>query len=296
MEQLLPEWIESSRLLKRRSKILRPILLGIFLPGIALAVWSVFIEPNQLVVHQETITISRWPRKLDGLKIVAISDIHAGSPFSNEKKLSQIVTLANALNPDLIVLLGDYMVRDRFYRDPMPPEAIAAGLQGLKASLGVYAVLGNHDWYFDGPRVRSALESKGIKVLDNEVFEVKSGSADFWLAGLADAWTRPQNIAGTVSQVPTGSPVIAITHNPDSFVALPSSVSLLLAGHTHGGQVNLPFVGRLVVPSNYGQRFAAGHIEENGKHLFVTTGVGTSILPLRFRVPPEIAVVTLKSN
>ena len=96
-----------------------------------------------------------------------------------------------------------------------------------------------------------------------------------------------------LSQVPTNAPVIALTHNPDIFPWMPARVSLTLAGHTHGGQVNFPFFGRPIVPSGFGQRYAAGHIEEDGRHLFVTTGIGTSGLPVRFRVPPEIAVITI---
>ena len=188
------------------------------------------------------------------------------------------------------------MVRDQFYRSQLAPEQMTAVLKDLKAPLGGYAVLGNHDWYFDGERVRKAFETDGIRVLENESAELRDGNQSLALVGLADAWTRPQDINGTIANAPPGLPVIVITHNPDSFAQLPAGVSLLLAAHTHGGQVNLPIVGRLVVPSSYGQKYAAGHVEENGKHLFVTTGIGTSILPLRFRVPPEIAILTIRSQ
>jgi predicted MPP superfamily phosphohydrolase len=109
-------------------------------------------------------------------------------------------------------------------------------------------------------------------------------------------WTRPQLIAETIAKVPQGKPTIALTHNPDIFPRIPRSVPLLLAGHTHGGQVNLPLIGRPIEPSVFGQRYAAGHVFENDHHLFVTTGIGTSILPVRFRVPPEIVMLTLKSQ
>jgi len=114
------------------------------------------------------------------------------------------------------------------------------------------------------------------------------------LAGLADLWTRPQRIDQTISKAPAGSTVIALTHNPDVFPRLPQSVPLLLAAHTHGGQVNFPLIGTPVVPSRFGPKYTAGHIYENGHHLFVTTGIGTSILPVRFRVPPEIAILTIR--
>jgi len=283
--------------LKNHPKTIRRlIILFLLLTVFSLGVWSVFIEPNRLVIHSETLSIKDWPSSHDGLKIAAIGDIHGGSPFIKENKLRDIVALTNAQHPDLIVLLGDYMVRDQFYRSQLAPEQMTAILKDLKAPLGVYAVLGNHDWYFDGERVRKAFETDGIKILENESAELRDGNQSIALVGLADAWTRPQDIDGTIANAPIGVPVIAITHNPDSFVQLPSRVSLLLAAHTHGGQVKLPIVGRLVVPSNYGQKYAAGHVEENGKHLFVTTGIGTSILPLRFRVPPEIAILTIRSQ
>jgi uncharacterized protein len=263
---------------------------------LALGVWTVFIEPNRLVVHTETIKLSTWPAQLDGLKIVAIGDIHAGSPFINENKVREIVRLTNSKRPDLIVLLGDYVVHDRFYRNPIPPEVSAGVLKDLRAPLGVYAVLGNHDWWFDGNRVRRAFEAAGIKVLENEIAEVHKDGQGLWLVGLADLWTRAQDVQGTLDKVPVGAPIIALTHNPDIFARLSPRVSLLLAAHTHGGQVNLPIIGRLVVPSNYGQRYAAGSVEEDGRHLFVTTGIGTSILPVRFRVPPEIALLIVRSQ
>ena len=175
----------------------------------------------------------------------------------------------------------------------MPPEVIAGILKDLTPQQRVYAVLGNHDWWYDGNRTRRALEANGIKVLENEVVPVSDPDTHFWLAGLADAWTAPQSIEGTLAQIPAGDPVIALTHNPDVFLKIPATVSLTLAGHTHGGQVNLPLVGRLVVPSAYGQRFAAGHIVEGNRHLFVTTGIGTSVFPVRFRVPPEIVLLTI---
>ncbi len=257
--------------------------------------WVFLIEPNRLVVHEETISLRNWPAQLDGLRIAAISDIHAGSPFIDEEKLRSLVATTNQANPDLTVLLGDYMVRDTWHSTQVEPEVIAAALKDLRAPLGVYAVLGNHDWWYNGAKVRSALENAGIRVLDNDVTELRKNGETFWLVGLADAWTGRDDIVGTSQKVPNGRPAITITHNPDILPRLPSTLQLTLSGHTHGGQVNLPFLGRKIVPSEFGQRYAAGHVEEEGKHLFVTTGVGTSVFPVRFRVPPEIAMLTLRS-
>ena len=267
-----------------------PLLLG------SLAFWAFFIEPNRLIVHQQTIQVANWPRELDGLRVAIISDIHVGGPFIDDKKVRLIVERTNQLHPDLIVLLGDYMSGNSWHSHRVEPEVFAPVLKDLRAPLGVYSVLGNHDWWYNGQKVRRALEETGIKVLDDEVVEIKGRVPSFWLAGLADFWTRPQHIQETIAKVPQGKTVIALTHNPDIFPNIPPSVPLLLAGHTHGGQVNLPFIGRPIEPSNFVQRYAAGHIFENGHHLFVTTGIGTSILPVRFRVPPEIVLLTVKAQ
>jgi uncharacterized protein len=257
-------------------------------------IWGFFIEPSRLIVRQETIQIDNWPNELSGLRIALISDIHTGGPFIDDNKLRKIVELTNQQNPDLIVLLGDYMSPNSWHSRRVEPEVTAAAMKNLHAPLGVYCVLGNHDWWYNGGKVRRAFEANGIPVLDDEVAEVKWREGSFWLAGLADFWTRPQHVGETIAKVPAGATVIAITHNPDVFPGLPRSVPLLLAAHTHGGQVNLPLIGTPIVPSRFGRKYTAGHVFENGHHMFVTTGIGTSILPIRFRVTPEIVILTIK--
>lgn len=285
-----PEWATTPHWKKgvRLAAWLIPILV------LAPMFWGFFIEPNRLIVHQESIRIENWPKEMGGLRIALIGDVHTGAPFINEEKLQRIVELTNNQNPDLIVLLGDYMVGNTWHSHRVEPAITAAVLRNLRAPLGVYAVLGNHDWWYNGERVRQAFEQNGIHVLENEVAETGWGS--LWLAGLADKWTRPQHIDETIAQIPPGANVIALTHNPDIFPHLPQTVPLLLAAHTHGGQVNLPLIGRPVEPSDFGQRYAAGHVYENGHHLFVTTGIGTSILPVRFSVTPEIVILTINPS
>lgn len=277
------------------KKRLRIIFVLLLLMAVCLGIWSVLIEPNRLVVHQETIRIGGWPKELNGLHIALISDVHTGGPFIDEKKLNEIVEKTNALHPDLIVLLGDYMSGNNWHSHRVEPEVTAAVLKNLRAPLGVFAVLGNHDWWYDGKKVRLGFEQNGIRVLEDEVLELNWQGKSFWLAGLADLWTRPQRINETIAKTPADSTVIAITHNPDIFPNVPQRVPLLLAGHTHGGQVNIPFIGTPIVPSDYGPKYTAGHVAENGHHLFVTTGIGISILPVRFRVAPEIVLLTIVS-
>jgi predicted MPP superfamily phosphohydrolase len=153
--------------------------------------------------------------------------------------------------------------------------------------------LGNHDWWYNGFRVRSALEGVGIRVLENDVAHIERNGAAIWLAGLGDLWEGSPNIAKTLTKVTDDAPVIAFTHNPDIFPQIPARVALTITGHTHGGQVALPFIGRPIVPSQFGQRYAIGHIVDGSKHLFVTPGLGTSILPVRFLVRPEISLITI---
>lgn len=274
-------------------KRIRVALVVLSLIVVCLAIWGTLIEPNRLIVHQETIQIDNWPKELNGLRIALIADVHTGGPFINDQKLQQIVALTNQQNPDLIILLGDYMSPNSWHSHRVEPEVTAAALKNLRAPLGVYSILGNHDWWYSGEKVRRALEQNGIHVLEDEVAEVKWRDKSFWLVGLADLWTRPQHIGETIAKVPSDSTIIALTHNPDIFPRIPRNVPLLLAAHTHGGQVNLPLIGTPVVPSDFGQKYTAGHVFENGHHLFVTTGIGTSIFPIRFRVTPEIVILTI---
>ena len=277
---------------KRISKITASVLALLL---VSLAVWAFFIEPDRLVVREETIQLPNWPGSFENLKIAVLSDLHIGSPYIGPVKLSYIVARVNEAEPDLVVLLGDFIGKDVRGGKLVEPEVFAQVLKGLRARHGVFAVLGNHDWWYDGLRVRRALEDVGIRVLEDDVTRVERGGEAIWVIGLADAWTNQTDIRGTLARVTDERPIIALTHNPDLFARIPQRVVLTLAGHTHGGQVNIPFFGRPQVPSEFGQRYAAGHVVEENHHLFVTTGIGTSIIPVRFRVPPEIVLLTLKT-
>lgn len=284
------QWGRTPRWAKRLRVSLSAIILLIGL----LVFWGFLVEPGRLVVHQQTISIADWPSELDGLKVAVLSDIHVDDWFVTERKVRTIVERTNQLQPELIVILGDYMSGDGMVRRQVEPRVFAPILKGFRASLGVYSVLGNHDWWYDGKKLRQELEQNGIKVLDDETAQINARNRSFWLVGLADLWTRPQRIDQTIQNVPQGEPIIALTHNPDIFPRLPQHVQLLIAGHTHGGQVRFPFIGTVVQSSRLGDRYTRGYIFENNHHLFVTTGIGTSIMPVRFGVTPEIVLLTLK--
>jgi predicted MPP superfamily phosphohydrolase len=256
--------------------------------------WSIGIEPGLLRVHREDLRLERLPPELEGLRVAVLSDLHVGAPHIDLKHLQAVVDKTNAAHPEVVLLLGDYVILDVLGGRLVPIEPIAKVLGGLHAPLGTYAILGNHDWWYDGERVRASLAQVGIRVLENESVCVDGHGRRFWIGGLGDAWTRVAHIPSTLRPIPARAPVILLSHNPDVFPEVPESVLLTLAGHTHGGQVHLPILGSPIVPSRFRQRYVAGHIIENGKHLFVTVGIGTSIVPVRFCVPPEIAVLTLK--
>ncbi|HYN86019.1 MAG TPA: metallophosphoesterase [Pyrinomonadaceae bacterium] len=279
--------------LDRLGKIARRVLAALLLIFIALGLWAFWLEPASLTVHRETLSVPRWRAEHAGLRVAVLTDLHVGSPHTGLEKLRRVVERTNAERPDLVVLLGDFVIQNVVGGEFVAPEQIAAELGRLRATHGVFAVLGNHDWWLDGARVTSALEGAGIVVLENRAARVEREGHGLWVAGVADLWTRTPHVEGALAQAGEGEPVILITHNPDLFPDVPERVSLTLAGHTHGGQVCLPLVGRPVVPSQFGERYAMGHVVEGGRHLYVSGGVGTSIIPVRFRVPPEVVILTL---
>jgi predicted MPP superfamily phosphohydrolase len=261
--------------------------------GIGLALWAFWLEPASLRVATYRLAIPRWPAGCAGLSIALISDLHVGSPFNGLAKLEQIVAETQRRKPDLVLLAGDFVIDSVAGGRFVPPEAAAEKLGELAAPLGVFAVLGNHDWYLGGPRVRDALEAAGVRVLEDDALALERGGCAFWLAGIGDFWESRHDVQAALRDVPADASVLAFTHNPDVFPEVPELVALTLAGHTHGGQVKLPFFGRPIVPSRYDERYAIGEVVERGRHLFVTPGVGTSMIPVRFRVPPEISLLTL---
>jgi len=274
----------------------RKLFVCLSLCALGLGLWAFWLEPASLNNEDHELTLPGWPSSCDGLRVAVLADLHVGSPFNGIDKLEEIVDLTLKAKPDLILLAGDYIIHGVVGGKFVEPETIAKGLQRLAAPLGVFAVLGNHDRGRGGEGIRAAMESHGIKVLDDDSVPLKLAECRIWLAGLSDLWTGARAYQAALAPIPQGAPAIAFTHNPDSFPILPKPVSLTIAGHTHGGQVRLPLLGRLVVPSDYGERYVIGHVVENGRHLFVSPGLGTSIFPVRFLVPPEVSVLTLRSD
>jgi uncharacterized protein len=277
-----------------RGKI-KPVLFAAACVVGVLSLWGFWWEPSSLHLSEECIAV-KW-NLAQPLRIAVFGDLHVGSPFNNLDKLNQIVEQTNAATPDVICILGDFVVHGVPGGTFIAPEDMIPILRGLKARYGVFAVLGNHDVWLRGNRVEPALKAAHIEVLEDRAVKVPIGNESIWIAGVSDLWTQRHNVHAALAGVTdTNTPVLVLTHNPDVFPEMPDRVSLTLAAHTHGGQVLLPIIGAPIVPSKYGQRFAAGHIVENGRHLFVTTGIGTSIIPVRFRVPPTIDVLTVGAS
>ncbi len=273
----------------------RLAIVALLLPT-TLALWAFWFEPASLRNERHELRPSEWPRACDGFRIAVLADIHAGSPYIGLSKLAKVVEKTNTARPDMILLAGDYVIHGVLGGRFIAPEDVAAELSRLSAPAGVYAVLGNHDWWFDADRVQRALTGVGIPVLEDEAAQIVHRDCQFWLAGVSDFWEGPHDVRAALDTVSPDAPSIVFTHNPDIFPTIPNHVSLTIAGHTHGGQVYLPGLGRPIVPSNYGQRFAVGHVVEERRHLFVTSGIGTSILPIRFLVPPEISLLELRAR
>ncbi|WP_298963259.1 metallophosphoesterase [uncultured Methylobacterium sp.] len=300
----------------RRRITRRRVLAGagaVAASGVAGGAYATGIEPFRLAVTSYGIRPrAPWPAGLR-LRIAALADIHASEPWMSPTRIAGIVAATNALEPDLVVLLGDYVAGLNVVTRYVPAAEWAPVLGGLRAPLGVHAVLGNHDWWEDrtaqargrGPTIAGeALAKAGIRVLSNEAVALPVPGGPVWLAGLEDQLAllpgrrrhgHPRigldDLAATLAPVPDGAPVILLAHEPDIFPEVPARVALTLSGHTHGGQVRL-FGQSPMVPSRYRNRYAYGHIREH-TDLVVSGGLGLSIAPVRFGVPPEIVVVTL---
>jgi predicted MPP superfamily phosphohydrolase len=281
--------------------------------GLCLA-YAYFIEPNRLVVVEVTVYIRNWNPAFDGLRIAMIADIHGGSNNVTEEKIRDVVARTNAQDPDVIVLLGDYVsqvhssepLEERDLK--MPVETVAKCLSGLRARLGVFAVLGNHDGSYSDDLVAAALAGDGYKVLRNELAYIEQNGQRVRIYGMKDhlaltgGWLNTS--AEARANVTDGfhDDLIVLQHSPDMLPVITGEFSispelrLILAGHTHGGQVWLPILGRPIIPSGYGQKYAYGHVFDRGVDMWVTAGIGTSVLPVRFMVPPEIAVITIRAG
>ncbi|WP_242769844.1 metallophosphoesterase [Sphingopyxis sp. YF1] len=266
-------------------------LIGLLLAGLALAgkgLWNARAEP---VVRTASLAVAGWPADAPPMRVLLISDSHVAGPDMPPARLRAILERLNALQPDLILLAGDFhsekLVATRHYS----AADVTAPFAAAKAKYGVIAVLGNHDYWFQPEPIARGMQAAGVTVLRNQA--VRRGP--LVIGGVDDEVTRHDNLARTYAAMDAlgPGPRILTTHSPDIVPDLPAPVAAVFAGHTHCGQIALPLVGALTYASDYGDRFACGAMTDRGQKLFVGAGLGTSILPLRYGVPPDVWLVTL---
>jgi predicted MPP superfamily phosphohydrolase len=263
--------------------------------ALATLAWSYAVAVSQPVVRQARIALPGLAPQ-QRLRLVLLSDLHVAGPDMPPERLAGIVAMVNDLRPDLVLIAGDFVSDKALSTRRYEAGEAVAPLAALRAPLGRYAVLGNHDWHERGAAMPRALRAAGITVLENDAVRADDAGAPLWIAGVADAVTRTPRLDDTLGVVPADEAVLLLSHNPDVFPHVPERVALTLAGHTHGAQVDLPVLRDRVTPSRHGARYTNGHQVEAGRHLFVSPGVGTSSYPVRFRARPEVTLIRLAAG
>jgi len=282
MAKKITGWRERRRVAQTRATPLRTLTAGL-----AQVARAAFSEPYQLAVERHAVALRRLPRELDGLRVVHLSDIHH-SPFTGREQVERAVEVANSLQPDIIALTGDYISHEREYIEPC-----AEMLGRLRARRGVYAVMGNHDNWVDAPLITDLFRAEGIRVLLNEGLRFEDRGASFWLAGVDDTMVGLEDLPLALAGSRDDELKLLLAHNPVILRrAARAGVDLVLSGHTHGGQVTWR-----------SERSASGRVRRRilrrlGRRghtqIYVTRGVGTVVLPVRYGCPPEVSLLQLR--
>ncbi len=261
---------------------------GRLLLSISTLGYSYFVAPFRFALTHTDIPIPHLPAAFDGFRIVAFGDVHYNWRIE-AKQIAQVVTMANSAHPDVVCLLGDYVSKQGNLAFP-------SGLADLRARLGVYAILGNHDFLGRDRIITHQLERVGATVLRNRNVAFERSGQRIWVAGVDDLRSHQSNLQQALAGIPNDEVKILLAHNPD-FAARASCIAppidLQLSGHTHGGQVKLPLVGPPALPHNH-KEWLAGRYNVNGMWLYVNRGTGMSSIAHRLNVRPEVSVITLR--
>lgn len=262
------------------------ILAALLLMLLGWCYWSATVDP---AVREARVELPGFPAGQAPVRVALLSDVHVQGPDMPPERVARIVAQVNAQRPDLILIAGDVAGDRALSRQYSTPESVAP-LAGLRARLGTIAVLGNHDYWRNGPEMRAALTRAGIRVLVNQAVQ----AGPLVIGGLDDQRTNHNRDTRTYAAMRAlpGARVL-LSHSPDPYATLPGDIGLMLAGHTHCGQIRLPLIGALTNDSAYGDRYACGFVEERGRKLIVTAGLGASILPFRLMAPPDFWIVTI---
>jgi uncharacterized protein len=244
-------------------------------------------------ISRVEVKITDLPGEFRGLTVAQLSDIHHG-PYTALDYISECVEIVNGLSPDVVALTGDFTFGGKRYIEPCVEV-----LKVLKARIGVYAVLGNHDYYVGAGDVARALKRGGLDLLVDAKDRIELGGAKLWLLGVDDLLYGRTDINRLMRELPGGEPRIAFSHNPDfieEFAIKRKHIDLMIAGHTHGGQIRFPLIGAPHISSEYGQRYAIGLNRKGAMQVYTTRGIGTILLPARLNCPPEIVLFTLRGT
>ena len=277
-----------------RRRFLKQASIAALGSGAASAVVYPFLEAKWCRVVPQTIVMPNLPEAFRGTRIALMADIHHG-PFVPLAYIRHVVSLANALNPDITLLAGDFVHGHHSYIAPGINE-----LGKLNATLGRFAVRGNHDnrsYHNDhayAPNSTSALADAGLPDLNNTGVWLERGGSRLRICGVGDLWTDHQSLTSALGDSTEHDAVILLSHNPDFAETIRDHrVGLVLSGHTHGGQVVIPGLGAPIVPSRYGQKYLYGLVQAPACQVFITRGVGTVTPPARFLCRPEVVLITL---
>ena len=251
---------------------------------------SINNESQDPVIDRIPLAIRNLHPVLEGLTMVQISDVHL-YPMTQPELVKKSVIMANALNPDLVVLTGDFV-----WQDLDAIFELAPILAGLDAKYGVFSILGNHDYWLDADVITRAMESAGLPVLINQGLSIQQGKGSIFVAGLDDGWSGKPDLDETLDGANSSEPVILLCHEPDlaDRYSLDGRVDVQLSGHTHGGQIRLPGIGALVLPY-LGRKYDIGLYRVNEMLLYTNRGLGVISEPVRFNCPPEISQFVLHS-
>lgn len=275
------------------AKRIKPIAAAVALAGVILALVGYRSATADPVVREFHLEVPTYPRGLAPVRMVLMSDMHVQGPDMPPGRLLGIVGRINRLKPDVVLIAGDFIGNSGLGKRYFPEQA-AAPLRALNPRLGTYAVLGNNDSNITS-RLRPALAADRVRILSNEAVRVGPlalGGVDGRLIHSKPALEQARLSAYRALQSTPGVKIL-LAHAPDEFATAPSFVSLVLAGHTHCGQILIPFVGELAGGSAYGRRHVCGVTREGGKTLVVSGGLGTSHIPLRFGAPPDVWLISV---
>ncbi len=278
----------------------RSLILLLVAAAVAVLALGLYNATRDPIVRTASVTVADWPAGAPPFQVLLISDVHVAGPDMPPARLSKIIGGLNALNPDMVAIAGDLISEKRIATALYTPEQIASLLAEFKSPYGTVVTLGNHDNWADAAAFGRALKAKGITILENEA----AVRGPFIIGGVGDHFSQHDDVPATFAAMNAlgdaqgdarrDAPKIILTHSPDIIPQLPRRVAAVMAGHTHCGQIVLPFYGPLSYVSDYKDRFGCGDITDKGQRIFVGAGLGTSILWLRYGAPPDVWLVTFK--